>query len=105
MRGPLWKARLPTMLFPQPPLGGAPEHCVQLCSPGDGEPGEGGWQPMQGFLSNGGGGQRVGIGTVSAWAGFQMAWGAAPGAPCTNGEWGSGALDTSGCLRGLSFLP
>lgn len=34
------------------------------------------------------GGQRVGIGTVSAWAGSQMAWEAAPGVPCTSGESG-----------------
>ena len=62
---------------------------------------------MKGSLSgaNGGGGQRVGTGTVSAWAGSQMAWEAAPGVPCTNRESGSGALGKSGCLRGLSFLP
>ena len=39
MKGPLWRARLPAMLFPQPPPGGAPEHCAQVSSPGDSEPG------------------------------------------------------------------
>lgn len=38
--------------------------------------------------ASGGGGQRVGVGTVSAWAGSQMAWGATPGVPVPTGSGG-----------------
>lgn len=94
------------MLFPQPPQGeplSTVRRCVHLGTVSQGVRGLG--NPEKALSGANGGGQRVRIGTVSAWAGSQMAWKQPQEFPVPTGESGSGALGKSGCLSGLSFLP